>query len=222
MKTFCGVREAVISIRLFVCDRDSCESCSSWMGHLNPVENIPCLHLLHRKAVARNFIGGSMRGQSNRVGAGICIHSKNPLPPGNAQELQVGIMSNPAPHREARPDRKGKEHLFERKRRSSNKICKSKEPYDVGFHLQHIATAPIWHQLDSFAPFHHQFSAGAMNPTQTRPATPQGCHVGRERGRRGPWPDSAPRPSGRAPSFRRHRACLAATAVAADPAERAA
>ena len=152
MKTFCGVREAVISIRLFVCDRDSCESCGSWMGHLNPVENIPCLHLFHRKAVARNFIGGSMRAQSNRVGGGICIHSKNPLPPANAQELQVGIMSNPAPHREARPDRKGKEHLFERKRRSSNKICKSKEPYDVGFHLQHIATAPIWHQLDSSAP----------------------------------------------------------------------
>ena len=65
------------------------------MGHLNPVENIPCLHLFHRKAVARNFIGGSMRAQSNRVGGGICIHSKNPIPPGNAHELQVGIMSNP-------------------------------------------------------------------------------------------------------------------------------
>ena len=189
-------------------------------GTQSPVDNIPPLHPLQREAVV------ACADTATELGMNLYVFEEA-LPTGKRPRAPSGHHKQPRPTQGSEGRPRGEEATERAKALRERAVlqiqsARARNPTMFGFSSNTLLLLQFGITRIASLPFHHQFSAGAMNPTQTRPATPQGCHDGRERGRRGPWPDSVPRPSGRAPSFRRHRACLAATAVAADPAERAA
>ena len=188
-------------------------------GTQSPVDNIPPLHPLQREAVV------ACADTATELGMNLYVFEEA-LPTGKRPRAPSGHHKQPRPTQGSEGRPRGEEATERAKALRERAVlqiqsARARNPTMFGFSSNTLLLLQFGITRIASLPFHHQFSAGAMNPTQTRPAKLPGCHDGMEQGPC--WPLlSSPRPSGHAPSFRRHRACLAATAIAAGPAERAA